>query len=213
MSGVGLIVVGGGGHGRVVADAALASGLQVVAFADTALQGGEIAGIRILSGDLPELLKASREMQAAVVMAVGDNAARQRIQTQLSEAGVTLARVVHPRASVLGRARLGEGVVLLAGSVVGVDAVVGDGAIVNTGATVDHDCVVGAFAHLSPGVHLGGQVRIGEGTHLAVGVSVRNAVSIGAWSVVGVGAAVVADIAERVVAFGVPAKVARRIGQ
>lgn len=210
MTGLALIIVGGGGHARVVADAALASGLQVVAFADSALQGGEIAGIRVVSGETAELARASQELQASVVVAVGDNAARQRIQTQLWEAGVSLARVVHPSANVLGRARLGGGSVLLAGCVVGVDADVGEGVVINTGASVDHDCVVGPFAHLSPGVHLGGQVRIGEGTHLAVGVSVRNAVSVGAWSVVGVGAAVVCDIPERVVAYGVPAKVARR---
>jgi acetyltransferase EpsM len=73
---------------------------------------------------------------------------------------------------------------------------------------VDHDCDLGEAVHISPGAHLGGSVNIGEGTHVGIGASVRNNLSVGCWSTIGAGAAVVGPIPDRVVAFGVPCRVA-----
>jgi sugar O-acyltransferase (sialic acid O-acetyltransferase NeuD family) len=159
-----------------------------------------------------DVIALARAQACDVVVALGDNAVRRRLQLQLLEHGVSLATIVHPRACLLAGARLGAGSMILAGAVVGIDAQVGAGAIINTSVSVDHDNSVGDFAHLSPGVHTGGEVRIGEGTHLAVGVSVRNRISIGEWSLVGVGAAVVSDLPARVVAYGVPARIVRTLG-
>lgn len=207
-----VIIVGAGGHGRVVAEACRAAGHEVIAFADQALAGRELAGTPVLGGEVLEVAKAAQGERASVIVAIGANAARQRTQLALRAAGVRLATVVHPSAVLLTGSRVGAGAVVLARAVIGVDATVGEGAIVNAGAILEHEGSLGAFAHLSPGVSTGGEVHVGEGAHLGVGVSVRNRVRIGAWSVVGVGAAVVADLPEQVVAFGVPARVVRGTG-
>lgn len=206
-----LIIVGGGGHGRVVAEAARAAGAHVVAFADAALAGGLADGVPVIDAEPVVVARACLEHGAAAAVAIGDNATRQRVHVALAAAGVTIASVIHPSAIVLGGAQLGVGAQLLAGAVVGVAAVIGDGCIVNTSASIDHDCRVGAFCHLSPGVHTGGQVELGEGVHLAIGVSLRNRVRVGAWSQIGVGAAVVCDIPAHVIAYGVPARVVRQL--
>jgi sugar O-acyltransferase (sialic acid O-acetyltransferase NeuD family) len=207
MSDAPLIIVGAGGHGRVVADAALEAGRRVLAFVDAQPRSQELLGIPVHHVQALEIPAFASQLGAEVVVAIGDNWARKAMQEALVAAAVPLASVLHPSSVVAKSALLGSGVMILAGAVVGVAARIGDGSIINTGARIDHDGAIGAFSHLSPGATLGGEVTVGEGTHLAVGVSVRNRVSIGCWSLVGVGAAVVKDLPERVMAFGVPARV------
>lgn len=209
-----LLVYGASGHGRVVAEAATAAGWEVVGWADDDRdrRRAMVSGFPVLATGSAEVSRIATERGSAVAVAVGDNAARRRLSESLREEGVELARIVHPSAVVSPSASIGAGTVVLAGAVVGVGAAIGDGVIVNTAATVDHDCRLGSWVHLSPGVHLGGTVRVGEGTRLGVGAVVSNDLSIGAWSVIGVGAAVVRSMEDRVVAYGVPARVIRRIG-
>ncbi|HKY37041.1 MAG TPA: acetyltransferase [Polyangiaceae bacterium] len=211
MSASRLVVLGAGGHGKVVADAARAAGLRVLAFADAdpSRRGAQVFGLPVLEGQLDELCLYCAREGAAVVVAIGHNRARQAAFDGLRARGARLASVVHPSALISPDVIVGAGAVIFAGAIVNVSSVIGDNAIVNTGARLDHDNVLGAHAHVSPGVCTGGEVRIGEGTHLGVGVNVRNRVSIGAWSLVGVGAAVVGDLPDGVVAYGVPARTVR----
>lgn len=207
-----LLVVGAAGHASVVAEAAAVCGrFRLVAYLDTLLDPGpeaEIDGVPLLHS-----LYAVRDLRIhprSAVVAVGDNRARLRLCSEMTEGGLELATIVHPAAHVAPSATVGEGTVVLAGAVVSSRARLGRAVIVNTGASIDHDCVLGDGAHLSPGSHLGGWVAVGEGTWLGVGAAVRDRVSVGAWSIVGVGAAVVRDLPDRVVAYGVPARVVRR---
>lgn len=208
-----LLVVGAAGHSSVVAEAAVASGrFRVVAYLETLLEPGpaaELCGVPLLHS--LDGVRDLRIQPRSAIVAVGDNRARLRLCFELREQGLELATVVHPAGHVASSATVGEGTVVLAGGVVSSRARVGRAVIVNTGASIDHDCVVGDGAHLSPGSHVGGWVAVGEGTWLGVGVAVRDRVSVGAWSIVGVGSAVVRDLPDRVVAYGVPARVVRGI--
>ena len=206
-----LVVVGSGGHGRVVVDAARAAGRAVVGFsdADPALRGETVLGVAVLATTVDETVALCRAEGAEVVLAVGDNRRRASLHDELAGRGVDLGSVLHPTAVIAASASLGRGTVVFAGVIVNAGAMIGEDVILNTGARVDHDARIGAHAHLSPGVTLGGTVTVGEGAHLGVGVSVRNDTTIGAWTTVGVGAAVVADLPAGVVAHGVPARVIR----
>lgn len=88
--------------------------------------------------------------------------------------------------------------------------VIGEHVIVNTGATIDHDCIVADYAHLAPGVHLAGSVHVGEGAFLGIGSVVSPGVKIGRWSTLGAGAVAIHDLADGVVAAGVPAIALKR---
>ena len=52
-------------------------------------------------------------------------------------------------------------------------------------------------------------MRVGRATAIGLGASVIHGVTIGDDTVVGAGAVVLRDVPERVVAYGVPARVAR----
>ena len=203
-----LVIVGGGGHGLVVADALAASSegeaqIEIVGVVDDGLAIGTRVGPTVVVGCLENLRNIEHD---AVVIAVGDNRARAELFAQLDAAGESFATVVHPSAVIAPSAKIGRGTVICPRVVVGPDAVVGDDVILNTGATIDHHCCIGDHVHVCPGVSLAGAVSIAEGAFVGTGVSVVPGRSVGEWSTVGAGAAVVEDVPSHVTATGVPAR-------
>ena len=164
-----LLILGAGGHGKAVAEAALLSGKwQRVCFADDRwpeLQ--ETFGCPVVASS-STLADVVGTVDAAIA-AVGNNALREQWLARLQECGLPLATVVHPAASVSSSAKLGVGSAVMALAMVGVDVRIGEGAIVNAHATVDHDAQLGDFAHLGVGVHLAGGVQVGARAWLQAG--------------------------------------------
>jgi sugar O-acyltransferase (sialic acid O-acetyltransferase NeuD family) len=193
----GVVVIGAGGHAKVLISTLTACGVPVGAVVDDddTKWGMDAQGTRVG--------RIERELGGRGIVGIGDNAQRREMARTLSLEWQT---VVHPSAYVHPSAKLGRGTVVFAGAVVQPDAVIGDHVIVNTGATVDHDCVVDDYAHLAPGVHLAGSVHVGEGAFLGIGSVVSPGVKIGRWATVGAGAVAIRDVADGVVAVGVPAR-------
>lgn len=203
-----LALFGASGHGKVVADAALESGWQVVVFFDDAWPDVSANGHWHIAGNMAALLKRLNEFDG-VLVAIGNCAVRWEKHWMLKAAGARLATVVHPRACISAFAHVGAGTVVMGGAVVNVDAVIGDACIVNTGATVDHDCSLADAVHLSPGAHLSGNVLVGAGSWVGVGAVVRQGIVIGAGAMVGAGAVVVAPVADGLTVIGNPARAMR----
>lgn len=200
-----LLIIGAGGHGKVVADAALLSGWDRVAFLDD--RAGtltQVLGLPVI-GELPALREHASAVDAAVV-AIGAARLRLELQEQCVAAGLSIATIIHPSASVSRFATLGPGSVVFAHAVINPGTTLGRAGIVNTAATIDHDCRLGDGVHLSPGTHLGGAVVVGDRTWVGIGAVVRQGIEIGHDSIVGAGAAVVAAVLPHTTVVGVPAK-------
>lgn len=204
-----LVVVGAGGHGKVVLATALEVGAEVLALLDDdpAKWGASLLGVPV-AGPV-SLFERFVQEDARFVLAIGENRLRRRLTVLLD--GVRWATLVHPRAYVHATASLGEGTVVFAGAVVQPSARIGRHAIVNTGVVVEHDCQVGDWVHLASGVRLAGGVEIAEGAFLGAGVVVIPGKRVGRWSTVGAGGVVVRDVPDFSLAYGVPAKVQRRL--
>lgn len=206
-----VVIVGAGGHARVIA-AILAqmSDVQMIGVADrTEAALGEVVGPTRITSTIAQLPALRRDGAEWAALAVGDNRERADLSRELQAIGFRLIVVRHPHAIVEPGVVIGDGAVICAGAILGAETRVGPGAIVNTGAIVDHEGRVGAHAHVGPGARVAGRVTIGEGTFVGAGVTIRDRVSIGEWSVIGAGAVVVADVPPGVVAYGIPARVHR----
>jgi UDP-N-acetylbacillosamine N-acetyltransferase len=198
-----LVIYGGGGHGRVVADAAAAAGFEVLGFLDDALSVGHQVSIWRVLGDSRWL---GGKQDVGIAHGIGDNAARERATHSLASMGLVFVTVIHPSAVISPTARAAAGAVVLATAVLNADAQVGSGAIINTAAVVEHDAVVGDFAHVAPNATLGGGARIDRLAFLGSGAIVLPGRSVGPESLVGAGAVVTRDVKSRTVVAGVPAR-------
>lgn len=182
-----LLILGAGGHGRSVAEAALLGGdwTEVVFLDDSWPAQKEVLGCRII-GPTTEIPAVAPQCQGAVA-AVGNNKLRERWTHQIEAAGIELVSVIHPRAWVSPSARIGAGSVILAGGVVGTIAVLGKGVIINANATADHDVQMGDFAHLGVGSQLAGGVKVGARAWLQAGSSCGYHVEVGEGALFGPG--------------------------
>jgi sugar O-acyltransferase (sialic acid O-acetyltransferase NeuD family) len=196
-----LVVVGSGGHAKVVIATARAAGMAVAAIVDDdpATHGRRVLGVEVAGAAGPILADPGR----LAVLAIGDNQARKRLA---DGARCRFATVVHPTAVVHETATLGPGTVVFAGAIIQPETVLGAHVIVNTGASIDHDCAIGAWVHVAPGVRLAGNVTLGDGVFVGIGTVAIPGIRVGAWTTVGAGAAVVTDLPPGVTAVGVPAR-------
>ncbi len=207
-NGQSIVIWGAGGHAKVVADAARASGWEVAYFLDddAVRQGENFAGATI-HGPSTQLFTADADRTRILFVAIGGNAARARCLTEAQRAGYPIASLIHPSAIVSPSAQIGCGSVIMAGAVVQADARIGEGVIINTGASVDHDCVVGDFVHLAPGARLTGEVTVGDQTLVGAGAVVIPGIRIGRRAIIGAGAVVISDVPDGQTVVGVPARV------
>lgn len=212
MNGMCSVLLGAGGHARVVLDAMRSSGLPLPGFAlDAAKTGSLLDGVPVDGGD--EMLPAVYEKGIVYfVMGIGGQGTsplRSRIWKTAEDVGLVPLTIIHSSAIVSPSAVIGPGAQILAGAVVNAGARIGCGVIINTSSVVEHDCQIGDFCHIAPRSCLGGGVEIGAHCHIGLGAVVREYKSIGAGTLVGAGAAVTCNLPGSCRALGVPAKWAK----
>lgn len=209
-----LIVVGAGGHAKVVIELLRAMGerFEILGLVDQDATPRQVLDLPVLGDD--QALAALRDQGADLAfIAVGNNALRQQLGDTVRALGYRLVNAISPAASVSPSAVLGQGIAIMAGAVVNAEAVIGDMAILNTGALIDHDVRLGLASHVAPGCALAGNVTVGDRAFLGVGVNVIPEITIGADSVVGAGSSVIEDLPEGVLAVGTPARIVRSLGE
>lgn len=199
-----LALLGASGHGKVVADAAIASGWESIVFFDDAWPSKNANGIWPVVGDTKTLLSRLKEFDG-IVVAIGHCITRLAKHRQLHQAGANMATIVHPKAIVGSGVVIGVGTVMMAGAIINIDSRVGEACIINTGATVDHDVCLADGVHICPGAHLAGEVHIGAASWVGVGAAVRQSLAVGAGVTVGAGSVVVKGVADGLTVVGNPA--------
>lgn len=203
-----ILILGAGGHGRVVLDILRAAGEHRIAgFLDNnnSLHGRRIDGLPVLGAidDLPAF--RDRDIEGAII-AIGDNGVRRGYSQFVEDSDLQLINAIHPAARLSPTARIGRNVAAAAGTLVSAHAQIGDSVILNTGCIIDHECMIGTAAHICPGAKLAGHVTVEAGAFIGIGATIIQNVRIGLESVVGAGAVVLADVAPMTTVVGVPAR-------
>lgn len=197
-----LIIIGASGHGKVVADIAKKCGYTDIVFLDNDPNIKSCAGHPVLG---PDTMTA--ELDGDIFIAVGKAEIRKKLMERDSDRNFPV--LIHTDAVISDDVEIGEGTVVVAGTVINQGSRIGKGCIVNTSSSVDHDCIIGKYCHISVGSHLCGTVRIGDNTWIGAGATISNNVNICGGCTIGAGAVVIKNIDEPGTYVGVPAKMIR----
>ena len=198
-----ILINGPGGQGRVILDAALALGLTVTGVLDDG-DASSLGGLPVTGK--PASWAAHLGSGRDYIVALGNQQLRRQLGEEILAAGGRLVSVVHPGATVSARAKLGRGVFIAAGCVIGPEAVIGDFSILNASCAVDHDCVLGIAVQFGPGVTLAGGITVDDGAFLGVCACVLPEMRIGANAIVGGGAVVTRPVEAGATVVGNPAR-------
>lgn len=201
-----LLIVGAGGHARVVIDVARAAGFDPVAALDPSSKVATCNGVGVI-GDDDMAQSLFKDGLRHCAIAIGDNRLRAKLGERLAAIGYELPVLIHPSAILSPSVQVGDGSVIMPLAVVNASASIGRLAIVNTAAVIEHDCRIGDAAHIAPGTRLGGTVTVGMGTLIGIGSVVRPEAQIGDFATIGAGSTVIGDIDAHQIAMGSPAKV------
>lgn len=197
-----VIIIGAGGHGKVIADIILCSHDLVLGFLDDNCDPSETAAGFPILGKVEDYCSYP---EAEFVIAIGNAAVRERVAASMD--GARWYSAVHPSAVVSPlHTQIGAGTVVMAHAVINPCAKIGRHCIINTGAVVEHDNVIEDFSHVSVGAKLAGTVRIGKGTWVGIGAVVSNNITVCPGCMIGAGAVVVKNMTEPGVYVGVPAR-------
>ena len=197
-----LIIIGAGGHGKVVADIADLLRYEEICFLDDGFQKKCLK--YSVAGKVEEVYKYVKDWEFFV--AVGSLPVREQILGEIELLGGKIATLIHPKAIVAQDVKIGRGSVVMAGAIINPDTKIGKGVIINTGSSVDHDCVIGDYGHVSVGAHIAGGVFVGKRCMIGAGATVINGLSICDNCIIGAGAVVVKNLEQSGTYIGVPAK-------
>jgi sugar O-acyltransferase (sialic acid O-acetyltransferase NeuD family) len=205
------VLIGGGGHALVVAEAAALAGMPASGFLDDD-PGAVLArgGDSNEGGGLPwavPLLALDRIARAGgFIIALGDLTARRELIAATAAMNELAVRIFHPTAIISPAAAVGPGVFVGPGAIVHTRAHIAQHAIINTGAIIEHECDIGENVHIAPGAVLGGRARVGTDTLVGLGSRVLPGVRIGRGCTIGAGAVVRRDVPDGKRVAGVPAR-------
>jgi sugar O-acyltransferase (sialic acid O-acetyltransferase NeuD family) len=207
-----IIILGAGGHAKVLIDALQRQSANILGITDTdpELHGTDVMGIPIIGDDNSILQYGVNDIM--LVNGLGKvNFSNKRMQMYhtFKEWGYIFARVIHPSAVISSGAYLADGVHVMAGAIIQTLVSIGVNTIINTRASIDHECIIGDHVHIAPGATISGGVEIGDSVLIGAGATIIQGIHVGASSIVGAGAVVKKDVPDGVTVVGVPAKVVK----
>lgn len=189
------LVIGAGGHARVVGAMLHANGMKIHGFLDAnyVVDSVEMIKYAPLIGR-PEDITSYQPHLHQLFIAIGDNQKRREIFQNASVAGYELPLLTHPSALIESDCSIGKAAQICIGAILSAEVSIAEGVIVNSGSSIDHECAVGAFTHIAPGAILAGRVTVGEEVFVGIGAKIAQGLHVGNGAIIGAGSIVLKDV-------------------
>lgn len=201
-----LVLLGAGGHARVLAALARAAGHPILGVCDPVLAANDLTcweGLDVLGDDhaLDQLAPDRVKLMLGVGQLTSGNL-REKLYATWRARGYTFPVLVHPTAWVAPGVMLSDGVQVMAGVIIQPGCEIGENSIINTRASLDHDCKIGRDVHVAPGATLCGSVTVEDGAFIGAGATVIQGLRVGERAVVGAGVTLVRKLAKKMTILG-----------
>ena len=204
-----VVIIGAGGHAKVIVDIIEKSQDIVLGFLDDNIEKGTIIAnnedLKVI-GDLNDRFSLPvTHSDLEFVIAIGDNKRRKEV-AEKNVPNIKFYTAIHPSTNIGIDVSIEEGTVIMANSCINASAKIGKHCIINTGAIIEHDNIIKDYVHVSPNATLCGTVTVGELTHIGASATVKNNTNITQNCIIGAGTIVIKNIDEEGTYIGVPAK-------
>jgi len=203
-----VLIYGAGGFGREVASwlqTDPASSLHPIAFIDdasTKIEPEARSGIPVG----PLKIIAEKHRGTGVLFALGSGKSRHDAAIRATQAGLFAESFVHSSVIVGERVSIGEGGLILPGTILTCDIRIGRFVVANCSCNIGHDVEIGDYATLMGNNSLNGNVHIGNFATIGSRATIYPGRRIGIRSTVGIGSVVIRSVHDDVTVFGIPAK-------
>lgn len=169
-----IVIIGAGGHGKVVADAIIAQNeYELIGFVDATLPIGEKIINDFCVVEQQNQINQLKGIADVFIVAVGNNIIRKNVYN-LAIQTLQPSTVIHPSSIIGSEVSIAEGSVVLANTVINASSTIGKNTIVNAGTIVDHDCIIGDNIHLSIGTMVGSNSIVENGVTTAIGTAIQS---------------------------------------
>lgn len=164
-----IVIIGAGGHGKVVLDCILAQGkYEVAGFVDDGIDIDQTVTANYKIITTPEKIEVLKNSVDYFIVAIGNNKIREQLYTTIKKT-LKPAIVIHPAATIGMGVKIHSGCMVLSNVVINTYTGIGENTIVNSGVIIDHDCTIGNHAHLSIGSVVGSNSSIEDHYTTSIG--------------------------------------------
>jgi sugar O-acyltransferase (sialic acid O-acetyltransferase NeuD family) len=201
-----LLLIGSGGHCRVVIDTAKRLGFDMLGIIDINYNGNKekILGVPVIGG--VSTLSELDPKEVSVNVSIGDNFIREKFFSIAKAKGFPTPSIISPTAIVSEYATINSGNFINNAAIINTGVEIGENSIINTGAIIEHEVVIGDHSHICPGVKIGGRVSIGEASFIGIGANIIDKVEVGDHAVIGAGSVIIGDVESHSKVVGVYGK-------
>lgn len=206
-----LLIWGGTGQMRVLADIAEQNGYEIVCIVDNRELNLRLSAADFVRG--PEGLrqwllnrKADAKLHGAVAIGGASGKDRLALLEELKSLQLVPVTLIHSTAKIAGGVVIDCGSQVLMGAALAVNVKLGAGVIVNTNAVVDHDCELSRGVHVGPGATIAGEVSVGAHSFVGAGATILPKLKVGADVIIGAGSVVTSDVRDGMTVVGAPAR-------
>lgn len=205
-----LILVGGGGHCKVVlSQIKKLKEFEIIGIVDNYKPiGSPINGVNIIGTDedLKKFYEKGIKYALITVGSIKDNFIRYKLYKMVKEIGFILPTIISPSSIIDETVNIDEGTVIMPNCVIDANSCIGVNCIINSSTTIGHDCIISNHCHIAPGVHIAGGVEIDELTFIGIGATIIQGIKIGKNVTIGAGSIISKNIFNNIITVGYPAK-------
>lgn len=168
--------------------------------------GENYFGHKIL-GCFEDLINSNNINNVKFALSMGNLAIRKDLYTRIISKGGEIPILIHPSCNVSRRAKIGNGVQIMPGSIIQGDSSVGSNTVITVNTVVAHGVKIGSNCLISGNVMVGAYAIIGNMTHIGQGATIVSGKvnRIGNNCILGAGSTLLSDMPDNTVFVGQPA--------